>query len=344
MLYISRVHGYGKYFVADTDDGSEQLVTFDDLTEYVCQLGVVIKGVSLKHFKKGTCKINSVDIYQPPGLASKKQFEAKFLNGVEIKTNGAGMITSVSWDTPANVKDIRIRLSEYGTSCANYIITNKNSKNYNIVFVLDDNITITGKTFSYIAYCDARVDLLEVTNPKTAEFVYRSMLFGGWRSYSAKVLPDKVIDSPERIKYWQARYVLQRGANTFSEGREMCRGKELGEQIFKKFRKEFQTIAECDFKLLEKGKGHIARKRYVEDVLLNLENGPRATDFSYLYANCSEDIFHLIGAYTTCLDSAVTRFCNFLRFFDVPNDIAPVFVKFATRANSFLLDLYYRGE
>ena len=191
MLYISRYIGHDRFGVVDTDDDVETEARISDLYKAVKIFGLDIKGVGLL---KGHVTESTIKVYQPVETVTRLQVKTKSLQRVDVKTYG-DMITSILWRPEDITEPVTIRLSDFGTSCADMLFSgNMKSGKHKVTVVLDDAVTAQTDTFrvrftddSYVGIGGIGVvlDLHDISDDRFAEPIY-SVLFDV-RDYSERM-------------------------------------------------------------------------------------------------------------------------------------------------------------
>lgn len=186
MLYISRCIDFSKYGVVDTDDGVEEVVGLMDIIKMVRDTHIDIKGVVsdpdiiCSDFGPGMIRP-----YQPAETMTALQAKTNLLSHVCVKTYGT-MITSVCWRVDELREPVRIRLSDFGSSCADCILReNLLLGSKTVILVLDDKLSVTPKTFRLGRLMPSAVDIKEgigvvfdmheVRNKRLASRIYFSL-------------------------------------------------------------------------------------------------------------------------------------------------------------------------
>lgn len=189
MLFISRYVGTGLYGVADTDDNTEEVVT-KSVIEKSQASGVAIRGAE---------NIHNIRIYQPESTRTALQAKTITLSHIDVKTYG-NKITSV--DILSGItKPVTIRLSDFGTVCANYILmANKPATQHKVTIIVDDNVGFNKSTFWVAPSLSLRqqgiaLDIHELSDD-TAIVVYKGLYFRlNNRCF------DGLVDNKERFVY-----------------------------------------------------------------------------------------------------------------------------------------------
>lgn len=346
MYYISRRVGVNRFGVIDTEDGHEDVLTGEEIQEAVLSLGIDIKGVE-SHFrprngKPTNRKYVTISVYQNEECMQTRQIKLSVLQGLELKVNG-DEITSVFWKSLKDKNPCTVRLSDYGTRCADYLFSEVKEYAYGaksfLTIVLDDKIEVKGKTFKNCGEYGIVVDIREVTNPRTAECVYKELLTS--RYMSATLLPTFVIDLPYRSDYWKAVCVLNRGFAASEKATHIsqvvCDPKRVSGLIEKKFAKDFVSISKCSFALSSHASRSDAPKQYV--IWLTKTNPEVLVSSDYLVFKqyCMRPLFRVLKYDSTCNKNVIHRFQNYVEFFDVSQEIRTALVKFCGRANDFLV-------
>ena len=160
MLFISRrvadtvCHDSGApkeyYGVVDTDDDVETVISFSDLFEIV-NAGIQIEGVKTERMigpKRGwNLRITGVFPYQ---LSSSKQSAKALLVGGVTVSSYKSTVTGITWNPVSLGVNVKLRLSNFGDSCADYIIDCLvvGEHKHLVVLVFDDNLkSVTEHSF-----------------------------------------------------------------------------------------------------------------------------------------------------------------------------------------------------
>lgn len=211
MLYVSRKLSGNRAAIIDTDDSVESIVSTKELNRLV-NLGLQIQGV--RTFGVPPCvSIAGIDVYQAEDCVTSKQVRTKLLRGVTITKSGS-TITAIDWDDTIVDKDLQIRLSEYGTHCAECLFNVARVQPcVSPTFIIDNKIKIRRHSFDGAAYLRAKFDLRELGTDKDtiAGYVYQSMF-----TTSVGVgteLFKRVLDNDKRKECWVAYGVVRCGYN-----------------------------------------------------------------------------------------------------------------------------------
>lgn len=183
MLFISRNVGTDKYGVVDTDDNVEEVLTWSELVHAVLDCGLEIAGAP-RGMVGGTPVVAKAVPYQHESYATPLMSKTSLLRHVDI-TVWRSMITRVFWRAEEADGPIRIRLSDFGDSCADCMLLDNNISAWGnrVTLVLDDKITLSDCTFTLRnpnmsaigAESALRValDVRDVTRIDTIKMVYR---------------------------------------------------------------------------------------------------------------------------------------------------------------------------
>lgn len=341
MLYISRYIGQFKYGVVDTDDGIETVVQHKDLVEYVLDDGVEIKGVVIDYQVvkgKPQAYVKCVDVYQDVSELSRAQTKAKVLQGIDIRTYG-DKITSITVNK-SQFTDRAIRLSDYGKSCGEYIFKMMAYfKPGSVTFILDDKIEIVGKSFKDFVAHGIRVDMREVNNRKTVEYICKEI------ANSNRVLGKMdliVIDSPTRVDYYIGVSALNRPSNASPEITNIMEivgnSEVVNKMITKKYRAEFVSISKANFHGIENGRWATFSKEFArwlsapaQQFLLQCD------DYDALRQTMFVDVFKVLRECSTCNKSVSLRFENYIKYFDVSEEVKVAFVRLCHGVGKWIL-------
>lgn len=334
MLYVSRCVGQKKFMVCDTDDGTEEEVTFSKL-HGIIKLGIEVKGVEV-----GTRVVNKtvqtfikrVEVYQDVGNLTAKQVKLKTLGGIEIKTQG-DTITNITWRDEQTKRRVRIRLSDYGTKCADYIIRGGQQwHKVPIILVLDDKIKIRKNTFYGFTHSLAFIDLTEVTDVRTAKFVYEEWIENG----SSVSLYDIVADNKERLDRWAVYGVVVH--NTVLNGRyfsdEVVR--ELENRLFD----SFKTLAASPLHFVNDSHAREEARLHISRIKRNRAFW-RQNCQTYKTVRVFDDLDSLLAlGHTTTLNKRVIGYLvAFMNNWEPSDPLKELYVSLVNRANNWFLDL-----
>lgn len=346
MLYVSGFAGQLKYIITDTDDGSETIAVWPEIEDYCINLGLDIKGVILgEKTVRGRTKlgIKSISIYQHPEEVTRQQAKLKVLKGVDVVVN-AGRIALIKAHMDG-AGTIRLKLSDYGTVCGDYILMEMHYvRGFTLILELDDSIVLTSKSLSYFIERGVVVDLLGVTNKKTIQYVTAEVARSSYRYLSLGA--EAIIDTHERINLYKAIAVLNREENTLPNLSTIedlipdCA--EVQKVIAKKYRAEFKSISEANFDTKSASvRWAMVSRPFV--VWLSANKGLLTwEEYAWLRGTRFMEIFGVLKEISTCTPSVLTRFSNYVRFFDVSPEIQESFVRLCQRAGDWLLTVGYQ--
>lgn len=212
MLYLSRLVGQNDVGVVDTDDYVEQIISRQELYILVGGEAVDIEGVKYHtrriHGGRVIRVIDTVDVYQDRKFIRPIQTKWELLNRVSVRTFGS-MITAIRWDFRNLKKDVPLRLSDFGDSLADRILTcNIIVDSPNINLILDDRVKVSRYSFMNIGYMaqggtlvgdyGVTLDISGVTDEKAAELVYRACADHDSQGRAF----DVIIDQQDRKMHW----------------------------------------------------------------------------------------------------------------------------------------------
>jgi hypothetical protein len=174
MLYISRYINDKGYGIVDTDDNTEEFISYQDIKYYVEKLKIDIKGVEVPRRGAEKGKVSVITPYSY--VADRATTKLKILQNVEL-TRYADSICKVCV-LDSNDRVGSFVLSKYGSRVEDFaFILNSNAKSP-VRVILDDNVefsdralqSLNGLSINYI------FDLSNVTNTHTSELIYRFLL------------------------------------------------------------------------------------------------------------------------------------------------------------------------
>lgn len=324
-------------------------MTLKEIREAVLKHGYEIKGVDVvlglsehSHIKD----IGRIYVWQNVFEQSVRQVKLKSLNGVEIKTLG-DMIVGIVLPKDADKRSpCSVRLSDYGTVCADYLFKDTKTRfkwvgNF-LTLILDDKLEVTGKTFNGAGYLEIHFDLREVTKQRIVETVYKHVLEDSLACVSA--LGHYIQDTESRFDYWKAVCVLQKGF----QDHEPCyhirhvldNYSETMTQIDKKYVKEFLSISDCNLVMTQSGKPAMRALHTYISFLCKSQNRGLVTcnDYQTLVSRCAPDLFKVLATCTACNSKVLIRYLHYLMYFDVSPELKSAFINFCDRANEFCID------
>lgn len=198
MLYISRYFGFDRYGVADTDDGREEIVDINEIHRSVALLGIEIAGVQRTNsfFTGGV-----VSVYQPPKMASVLQAKTLTMSHILVK-KFRSTITGIEVHSADIKEPVKIRLSDFGSKCADFLFANNPFAGRHVLtLVLDNKLEFTSRSFLLRVWDNSCIgqngigvvfDITELGRKK-AEQVYHQVFSG-----EKPELFASVVDRPER--------------------------------------------------------------------------------------------------------------------------------------------------
>lgn len=188
MLYISRFVDPRQFGVVDTDDGVENLVRYADL--YTANnLGLDIVGAEPD-------RLDEIFIHQPVETMSRQQVKTRTLLGVDVKIYNNEITNILLCDIQ---EPVTIRLSDYASACAGYILTGNDQGNgHKLTLVLDEKCRFSQYTWqvqpllNFYAYVGVhgmgvKFDLREL-NEGSARIFYNTVFTGNKAELFASVI------------------------------------------------------------------------------------------------------------------------------------------------------------
>lgn len=172
MLYISRWVGYdGSVGIADTDDGVEEIVSNKCMAEAVLEDGLVVSGWGSLHHT-----------VQPHGEKTPLQLKTKLLQFTDVDIY-KGAISSIRWDIDHMRHPVTIRLSDFATSCHDFILRGNDIIDFKCMTLVFDDKLARMSLYSLAAvvwpesdiFEDVYYDLREVKDTMLALSIYRSI-------------------------------------------------------------------------------------------------------------------------------------------------------------------------
>lgn len=349
MLYISRCLSADSWGVVDTDDYTETRCTMSDLVEACVHHGLDIKGVVLDSAsvvdKSGevfvTKFVKKIDVYQNPSFLKTSQVKSEFLKGISIKTSGTEIVSI----TAANMKENTfetIRLSDYGTRCANYILKGLVlPRDSRLVIVIDDKIKLSRFTFCGIADIPSvLLDLVELNNEKTRENLYTTNSFRQWYDDFKFFIADR----QETFDFYLGVGLLIKGVEKdefkYGIGKLVSNPVEVCAKLDDRFGSMFMGVLECEVNptdttlLNHKLFGYLSRN-VVRDFMKKVENGEPLLQFCTQWSSCIVDILADAGVVKK---SHLRMLTNYVLYFDVAEKYKEGIVDLCKRTVKWVFD------
>lgn len=343
MLYISRIVGRGKYGVIDTDDGAESFITSEELYNYVCDIGLDIKGVITEIVmvrKKPKLAIKGIKVYQDPNSATPQQAKINMLGGWDVKTLN-NRVVSVSLSNPDVAKSVPLRLSDYGVACGDYIFSSMPFVNGGqFVVILDDNIDFNNKSLKDWQNAGIILNTSEVTTKRGFNIICREV--GKLYNIEALMNDMRIIDTELRCDYYRACLLLQRGAmrvQGIGSIRDVAFNYAKANQfITKQYRAEFLSLCSASI-LFPTGNRWMEECKKFAIWLANPMNSGilEFDDFNSVWNSNFRSVFRVLREGSTCNKSVLCRFENYLLYFTPTEELQHAFMKLCGSTRESLL-------
>ena len=333
MLYISKCRGKSKYEVIDTDDGVAEVVTYGQVVDAV-RSGVDIKGVKC-FIKDGVPYIQEVKVYQHQDSMTVRQTKAKVLAGVDIKLHN-GEITSFNWVDSIVQPNVRIRLSDYGSKCADGIFeTGMWKHKVPIIIVLDDKIKLRRQSLTGACQCSQlKIDVSEVTDIKTLNIVYKELIENAGRMSTVE---EYAIDRYNRLEKVAIYGVVAHGHNP--GGRVFSQ--EAIDFLENLLVESFEKLADSPLHFVSYTSARDIAKDHIAG-LRRYEKFWRMNSNSYMAVRVHDDLrlLEVLSKTTTVNMQTAGNFLTFLYYFSPPSErVQQAYVKLCNRSNNWYLDL-----
>lgn len=168
MLYIKQKIGYNRFIVADTDDNSEELCTYEKLKYCILNVGLKIKGVTID-------SMNCITVHCYNNLTDIKALKFKVLYGISLLINSKGTLCNMEVDN--KVINYVLNLEDWCTSLADFCFENVHitSSDTNITVVLSDKIKFNNRAFEFCNDLNLTFDFSQLSD-ETAKVAYNSFL------------------------------------------------------------------------------------------------------------------------------------------------------------------------
>lgn len=220
MLFISRRFPNQKasksifgedllYGVVDSDDGVEDRCDAGTLVNLISDYGIKIEGVNFRTSggMQPVIDRSAIHVVQCDRWVKAEAVKLKMLHGVEVITF-KDQITNISCNIS---RDVSVRLSKYGSSCANYVFYDSDIKGQGrLTVVLDNNIKLSKYTLWWLDNVNVLVDVTEVTDEEKLKRIYFNFL--SHHQFWEVTLFDyfkHIIDEPSRKEFYIARGLVE---------------------------------------------------------------------------------------------------------------------------------------
>ena len=166
MLYIKQKIGYNRYIVADTDDNSEELCTYEKLKYCVLDVGLKIEGVTVD-------SENCITVHYYNNLTDIKALKFRVLYGISLLVNSNGTLCNMDVDN----KEINyiLNLEDWCTSLADFCFENIHITNpaMKVTVILSDKVKFNCRAFEFCSDSNLSFDFSRLSD-ETAKIAYNS--------------------------------------------------------------------------------------------------------------------------------------------------------------------------
>lgn len=254
MLYIKQKIGYNRYIVADTDDNSEELCTYEKLKYCVLDVGLKIEGVTVD-------SENCITIHCYNNLTDIKALKFRVLYGISLLVNSNGTLCNMDVDN----KEINyiLNLEDWCTSLADFCFENIHITNpaMKVTVILSDKIKFNCRAFEFCSDSNLSFDFSRLSD-ETAKIAYNSFLISNdsclLMRVAHKISAVKIIDNQERYAYYVIlKALFCRDALNMYTVHELTPKKlyeSTIEEIIKIYRPKWFEICNSNIKLSLQGK------------------------------------------------------------------------------------------
>lgn len=178
MLYVSRDFHNDSYGVYDTDDGTEELITFTDLAKVTIDDGIDVKGITTQDMSSLGIKsifLDTVIPYQDPQFYTKAQAKLKTLRGIDIHT-WKDEITYIGINGHVFPEKLSVRLSDYGKTMHGEmdVMWYGTKQGKSITLVLDDKLYVYGG-YPTVGLAGVIWDVSEVSSGKLVAGMFKQL-------------------------------------------------------------------------------------------------------------------------------------------------------------------------
>lgn len=336
MYYISRIVAQGKYELVNTDTGEREVVGGHWVHHLAVELGVEVKGVSLRKMRDGSYAVSSIVAWQPVNSRSMLQVKAKAIHGIDISKSGDEI---VGISVQATDRAVFVRLSDYGTKYGAYVIKNRPILG-NVTFILDDSIELERSSFKGW-WGRVRMDISQVTKMSIVNTILSDDIFEYDTAMNTlNQFVSFITDRAERHGYPHVLWVLNNWHYNKSQmgyARNMLSviSPEVKALASKRYYRKFINLGKLDVKVSPDAP--LANLETLASVIRVIPPSAWAC-FEGLITACYQD--NLIDMFEHMLKvdfKLVTRLYNYVVFFDAEQAVKDAFVKFCTKAAAAIL-------
>lgn len=198
MLYIKQKIGYNRYIVADTDDNSEELCTYEKLKYCVLNVGLKIEGVTID-------SMGCITVHCYNNLTDIKALKFKVLYGISLLINSNGTLCNMEVDN--KVINYMLNLEDWCTNLADFCFENVHITNSdtNITVILSDKVKFNYRAFEFCNDSNLTFDFSQLSD-ETAKIAYNSFLVSNNSclliGVANKISNVKIVDNRERYAYY----------------------------------------------------------------------------------------------------------------------------------------------
>ena len=257
MLYIKQKIGYNRFIVADTDDNSEELCTYEKLKYCVLNVGLKIEGVTID-------SMDCITVHCYNNLTDIKALKFKVLYGISLLINSKGTLCNMEIDN--KVINYVLNLEDWCTSLADFCFENVRITNVdtNITVVLSDKIKFNDRAFEFCSDSNLTFDFSQLSD-ETAKVAYNSFLVSNNScliiGIANKISNIKIVDNRERYAYYVIlKALLYRDNLNFYTVHELTPKSLYNstiEEIIKNYRPKWFEICNSNIKLSLQGESPI---------------------------------------------------------------------------------------
>lgn len=254
MLYIKQKIGYNRYIVADTDDNSEEICTYEKLKYCVLDVGLEIKGVVVN-------SENCITVHCYNNLTDVKALKLRVLYGISLLVNSNGTLCNMEVDNKEI--DYTLNLEDWCSNLADFCFENVHINNIStkIKVILTEKIKFSYSAFEFCNDSNLIFDFSRLSD-ETAKIAYTSFLISNnsclLMSGARKISGAKIIDNQKRYTYYMILKALAyRDALNMYTVHELTPKKlyeSTIEEIIKIYRPKWFEICNSNIKLSLQGK------------------------------------------------------------------------------------------
>lgn len=260
MLYVKQKIEDLLFIIADTDDNSDEVCSYEKLKHCVIDIGLEIVGTTLD--SDGKFKVHCYN-----NLTDAKALKLKVLYGVSLFVDSKHTLCNMLYDSNRDIK-YTVNLEDWCSSLADYCFEDMYVGDFpvDITVILSDKIKFNSKAFKSCSASGLKFNFLQLSDEK-AKIAYEQFLIarGSCLVINQKILESnvKIVDKQERYTYYVIlKSLIQKDATNFYAVQKLTPKRlyySTIEEIINLYRPKWIEICNSNIKLDLQGQQPILR-------------------------------------------------------------------------------------